>query len=117
MAVWFPVVAGLTVLAGTALYSIDSGGNKVGWLTGGGPGTVYGIGGIAASIGFIVGGIRVSPNAGELSRARAAIAADGPAPELEAEAVSATAGLHRAGQVGLATFAIAIVCLAVARYA
>ena len=116
LAVYFPAVAGLTVLAGTALYWIDSGGNMVGWLTGGGSGTVYGIGGIAAWIGFIVGGIGVAPNAGKLARARAAIAADGPTPELEGQVASATAALHRAGQVGLAAFAIAIVCMAVARY-
>ena len=116
LAAYFPIVAGLTVLAGTALYWVDSGGNMVGWLVGGGPGTVFGIGGIAAWVGFIVGGIGVAPNAASLARARAAIAADGPTPELEAQVASATVGLHRAGRVGLAALTIAIVCMAVARY-
>ena len=117
LAIYFPIVAGLTVLAGTTLYWIDSGGNMIGWLTGGGPGTVFGIGGIAAWIGFISGGIGVAPNAGKLSRARAEIAVHGTSAELEAQVASATAGLHRAGQIGLAAFAIAIACMAVARYA
>lgn len=114
--VYFPIVSGLTVLAGSFLYWIDAHGNVVGYLTGGGTGTVFGIGGIAAWIGFLVGSIGVGPNAGRMAAASAAIAATGPTPELEAKLASARAGLHRAGQIGLVMLAVAIVCMAVARY-
>lgn len=116
IAVYFPIVSGLTVLAGSILYWIDSNGAPIAYLTGGGPGTVFGIGGIAAWIGFLVGSVGVGPNAVKMTRASAAIAASGPTPELEAQVAAAGAALHRAGQIGLAMLGIAIVCMASARY-
>ena len=114
--IYFPIVAGLTVLAGSWLYWIDSGGNVVGYLTGGGPGTVFGIGGIAAWIGFIAGAIGVGPNLNRIAKAQAAMAASGPTPELQAQMAAAREGLHLAGRIGLLMIAIAIVCMASARY-
>lgn len=114
--VYFPIVAGLTVLAGTWLYWIDAGGNVIGYLTGGGPGTVFGIGGIAAWIGFIVGAVGIGPNLARIGKAQAAMAAGGPSPELLAQIASARAGLHLAGRIGLLMVGIAIVCMATARY-
>jgi uncharacterized membrane protein len=116
MAVYFPIVAGLTVLAGSVLYWHDASGDVIGYLTGGGPGTVFGIGGIAAWIGFIVGAIGIGPNANKLARAGAEMARTGPTPDLEAEANTARAAIHRAGQIGLVMLAIAIVTMASARY-
>lgn len=116
MAVYFPIVAGLTVLAGSALYWIDSGGNVVGYLTGGGPGTAFGIGGIAAWIGFVVGTVGIGPNAMKLAKAGAEIARTGPSVELEAEAAAARNAIRRAGHIGLIMLVIAIVTMASARY-
>lgn len=116
LTVYFPIVAGLTVLAGTWLYWIDAGGNVVGYLASGGPGTVFGIGGIAAWIGFIVGAIGIGPNIAKMGKAQVAMAASGPTPELQAQLAAARSGLKMAGQIGLAMVAIAIVAMATARY-
>lgn len=116
LAVYFPITATLTVLAGSFLYWIDSGGNVVGYLTGGGSGTVFGIGGIAGWIAWFVGGIGLLPNAARISRATAEIARSGPTPALEAEVAAAKARARRAARAALLLLAVAIVCMAVARY-
>lgn len=77
----------------------------------------FGIGGIAAWIAFIVGAVAIGPNAARIARTNATIEATGRTPELEAQLVSANAAIHRAGQIGLVLLTIAIVCMAVARYA
>ena len=117
MPAYFPIVSGLTVLAGSWLYWIDSAGNPISYLTGGGSGITFGIGGIAAWIAFIVGAVAIGPNAARIARTNATIEATGRTPELEAQLVSANAAIHRAGQIGLVLLTIAIVCMAVARYA
>jgi uncharacterized membrane protein len=116
LTVYFPIVALLTVLAGTILYWIDANGNVVGYLTGGGTGTVFGIGGIAAWLGFVVGGAMIGPNANKLAKANSAMAATGETPELLAQVAAAAKAIHNAGRFGLVMLAIAIVTMATARY-
>lgn len=116
MAVYFPLVSGLTVVAGGILYWIDSGGDPLAYLTGGGQGTVFGLGGIAGLLAFIVGTVGVGPNAMKLGKAGEAMARSGPTPELEAVAAAARANLHRAGQIGLVLLVLAILFMASARY-
>ncbi len=116
IALYFPIVSGLTVVAGGLLYWIDSGGNVVGYLTGGGSGTIFGIGGIAGLVAFLVGSVGVGPNAMKLTKASEAIATSGPTPELEARVAAARAGIHLAGRIGIVMLGIAIVCMASARY-
>jgi uncharacterized membrane protein len=116
LAVYFPVVALLTVLAGSILYWIDANGNVVGYLTGGGTGTAFGIGGIAAWAGFLVGGATIGPNATRIAKANTAMATGGETPELLAQVASASKAIHRAGRFGLVMLFIAIVTMATARY-
>jgi uncharacterized membrane protein len=113
---YFTIAAAVTVLAGSALYWIDSGGNVVGYLTGGGTGTVFGIGGIAAWISFIVGGALIGPNAAKLAKASEAIATTGSTPDLVAQVAAAGAAIKRAGQVSIVGLTVAILAMATARY-
>lgn len=116
MAVYFPIVSGLTVVAGGSLYWIDSGGDPLAYLTGGGQGTAFGIGGIAGLLAFLVGTVGVGPNAMKLAKAGQAMATSGPTPELQAAAAAARANLRRAGQIGLILLVVAILSMASARY-
>lgn len=116
LAVYFPIVSGVTVVVGLVLYWIDSSGNPLGYLTGGGPGTVFGIGGIAGVLAFLAGGVGVAPNAMKLAKASEAMATGGPTPELETQAATARAGLRRTSRVGLLLIGVAILCMASARY-
>ena len=116
LTVYFPIVALLTVLAGSILYWIDANGNVIGYLTGGGAGTAFGIGGIAAWLGFLVGGAMIGPNASKLAKANAAMAESGETPELLAQVAAASKAIHTAGRFGLVMLAIAIVTMATARY-
>jgi uncharacterized membrane protein len=114
--VYFPVVAGLTVVAGGILYWIDSAGNPLAYLTGGGQGTGFGIGGIAGFLAFLAGTVGVGPNVAKLTKATEAMATSGSTPELEAAEAAARANLHRAGRIGLVLLTIAILSMASARY-
>ena len=116
MPAYFTIVAALTVLAGSALYWIDAGGNVIGYLTGGGPGTVFGIGGIAAWISFIIGGALIGPNSAKMAKASEAIAKTGSTPELLAQVAAAAAAIKRAGQVSIVGLTVAILAMAIARY-
>ncbi len=114
--VYFPIVSGLTVVAGAILYWIDAGSDPIGYLAGGGAGTVFGLGGIAGLLAFLVGTVGVAPNAMKLGKVREAMATGGPTPELQATAAAARANLHRAGQIGLILLGLAILFMASARY-
>lgn len=116
MPLYFTIAAAMTVLAGSWLYWIDSGGNVIGYLTGGGPGTVFGIGGIAAWISFIIGGALIGPNSAKLAKASQAMATTGQTPELLAEVAAAAAAIKRAGQVSIVGLTVAILAMATARY-
>lgn len=115
MALYFPVVATLTVVAGAALYWIDAGHDPLAYLTAGGSGTVFGIGGIAGLLAFLAGPLALV-HAARLGRATDAIARSGPTPELEARAAAARAGVRRAGRIGLVLLLLAAGCMAIARY-
>jgi uncharacterized membrane protein len=61
MGIFFPIVAGLTILSGAALYWRDSGGLQAAWV-GSSIGLAFTIGGLAAIVAFIGGGILVGPS-------------------------------------------------------
>jgi uncharacterized membrane protein len=116
MPTYFAIVAAVTVLAGTALYWIDAGGNVVAYFTDGHQGTIFGIGGIAAWVSFLIGGALIGPNSAKVAKATDAMATSGPTPELLAQAANAAAAIKRAGQVSIVGLTIAILTMATARY-
>lgn len=111
------IVSGvITVLAGLWLVWIDSAGFQPSWM-GSGTGVMISIGGLAA-IGGLFTGIRSAMLAARLGRLLAALEAQGgaPKPEQLAEAQGIGARLARRSQAVAVQLAIAVLCMAVARY-
>ena len=115
---YFMIVSGLTVLAGTWLFWIDSAGDPMGWIARDGTGMAFGIGGLAAWIAFILGGVAVKPAVEELSAAGAAMRDAGgpPGPELVSRMEAAQARVGTLGLIDFILLAIAVVAMAIARY-
>ena len=61
MGVFFPIVSGLTILSGVALYWRDSGGLQADWISSP-TGLAFTIGGLAAIAAFIGGAILIGPS-------------------------------------------------------
>ena len=115
---YFMIVSGLTVLAGTWLFWIDSAGDPMGWITRDGTGMTFAIGGLAAWIAFILGAVAVKPAVEEISAAGAAMRDAGgpPGPELVARMEAAQARMATLGKIDFTLLAIAVVTMAIARY-
>lgn len=115
---YFAIISGLTVLAGTLLFWINSAGDPIRWITGDATGLAFGIGGLAAWIAFILGLVAVKPAVEDLGTIGAAMRdAGGPPPaELVARMGAAQARVTRLGQIDLVLLVIAIVTMATARY-
>ncbi len=64
MGIFFPVVAGLTILSGASLYWRDSGGLQTAWISSP-TGLAFTIGGIAALAAFVGGAVLVGPSVAE----------------------------------------------------
>ena len=107
---------GLTVVAGVGLMWIDSAGMQPAWF--GGPmGVMISIGALAA-IGAMAVGIRSAMLVSRLDRLMSGIEAGGgpPKPEQLAEAQALGAHLKASSRAGAIQGAIAVLCMAVARY-
>lgn len=116
--IYFAIISGLTVLAGTILFWINSAGDPIRWITGDATGLAFGIGGLAAWIAFILGLVAVKPAVEELGVLGVAMRdAGGPPPaELVARMGAVQARVSRLGQIDLVLLVIAIVMMAIARY-
>jgi hypothetical protein len=118
LTVYMQIVAGTTVIAGTILYWIAADGDIIGWLTGGGRGTVLGIGAIAAWLAFLEGILQTGPAAKKLGAlgAEAAAAGGPPSDDLKARMGKAQATMRRSGTITFYLLLVAIATMATARY-
>jgi len=118
MWVYLQVVAALTVIFGSYLYWIDSNGDPVHYLVGGGMGTGLGIAGILAWVAFTVGSLVVLPSMRAVARIGRRIGElGGPPPaDLLAELATAQTRLRVGGRFDLYLLGVVIACMATARY-
>jgi uncharacterized membrane protein len=107
----------ITVAAGLALLWIDSGGFQAGFM-GTGMGVMLSIGGLAA-LGALATGLRSAAMAFRLGRLAATMEAQGgqPTPEQAGQVQQVQARLAARARAAAVMLAIAVVCMAVARYA
>jgi hypothetical protein len=103
----------LTVLSGAGLYWIDSQGFTSAWQ-GSGPGIGFGIGALAAFVGFGFGQL-VGKNAGLIGKIGAQIQGT-PSPQQAAALKQAQAGMTSAGRISTTFLIVALVLMATARY-
>jgi hypothetical protein len=103
----------LTVLAGSILYLIDSGGLESAWIYSG-PGWGFGIGGLFAVIGMIFGS-QVGKNLGTLANIGAQIQGKPSKDQLD-QIQAAQKQLRFAGPISTVALILALVCMATARY-
>ena len=117
MGVFFPVVAGLTVLSGVALYWRDSNGLDVAWITSP-PGLAFTIGGLAAIAAFVGGMILIGPSIAEQTEVQHELAASGGPPN-EAQhqrLVRADRRMQLADRIDLPLILLAGLTMAIGRY-
>jgi hypothetical protein len=117
LGIFFPIVAALTVLGGVALYWRDSSGLQLSWITSP-TGLAYTVGGLAAIVAFVGGGILVGPSIAEQTAVRGELAAgDGvPTPAQRERLDRADRRLKLAGRIDLPLLLLAALTMAVARY-
>lgn len=117
LGVMFPIVAVLTVLSGAALYWRDSGGLQLSWITTP-TGMAFTIGGLAAILAFVGGGVLIGPGIAEQTAVRGELAAgDGvPTPAQQERLDRADRRLALAGRIDLPLLLLAGLTMAVARY-
>jgi hypothetical protein len=117
LGVMFPIVAALTVLSGAVLYWRDSGGVQLSWITTP-TGLAFTIGGIAAIIAFVGGGVLIGPGIAEQTAVRGELAAgDGMPTAAQQERLDrADRRLALAGRIDLPLLLLAGLTMAVARY-
>jgi hypothetical protein len=115
--IYFTIAAGLAVVAGSALYWIDSGGSIVAFFTGGSFGFALGLGGLAAWAAFFIGLTLVRPLTDRMGAVGQQLASSegAPPPELVAEMQRIQEDLHRFGLIDFWLIAAAVVLMAVAR--
>lgn len=108
----------VTVLAGLALLWIDSGGFQPDWMAGG-MGVTISVGALCGIVAAIVGigvGARDASRLGALAE-QAQQTPGGPTPEQLSAMHALQRKLRLGGRVGAALLVVAVVCMAVARYA
>jgi hypothetical protein len=117
MGIMFPVVAGLTILSGAVLFWRDSGGLQLDWITSP-TGLAFTVGGIAAIIAFVGGGVLIGPSVAEQVAVRGELATgDGvPTPVQRERLERADARLKLASRIDLPLLILAGLTMAVARY-
>ena len=117
MGVMFPVVGALTVLSGAVLYWRDSAGLQLHWIATP-TGLAFTIGGLAAIIAFVGGGVLIGPGIAEQTAVRGELAAgDGVPTVAQQERLDrADRRLALAGRIDLPLLLLAGLTMAVARY-
>lgn len=117
MAIYFPVVAMLTVGAGAFLYWRDSGGLRMEWITSP-TGLAFTVGALAGIASLVLGAVLVGPGIGEQTAVRNELAAgDGVLTDAQRHRLErAGAKLRLANRVDLPLILLAVVLMATARY-
>lgn len=117
MGILFPVVAALTILAGSLLYWRDSDGLQWSWITSP-TGLAYTLGGAAAVVSFVLGFVLVAPSIGLQTTVRNELAASGGPPNADqlARLERADRLMRLATRVDLPLILFAGLTMAVGRY-
>ncbi len=117
MGIYFPIVAGLTVLSGILLYWRDSAGLQMSWITSG-PGLAFTVGGLAALVAFVGGMMLIPPAVGAQTEVANELAASGGAPSEEQQdrLEWAERRMRLVNRIDLPLLLLAALAMAVARY-
>lgn len=117
MGIFFPIVAGLTILSGGALYWRDSGGLSITWITSP-TGLGFTIGAIAAIVAFVLGFILIGPGVAEQTAVQNEVArGDGEPTEGQRRRLERAARrMQLANRIDLPLLLVAGLSMAVARY-
>jgi hypothetical protein len=117
MGIFFPIVAGLTILSGAALYWRDSGGLQGAWISSP-TGLAFTIGGLAAVAAFVGGFILIGPGITEQTAVQNELAAgDGAPTEAQRQRLERSARrLRLASRIDWPLLLLAGLTMAVARY-
>ena len=117
MGVYFPIVAGLAVLSGAALFWRDSAGLTSTWISSP-SGLAYLIGGLAAITAFVGGMILIGPSVRDQTAVRNELAASGGAPTVEQRERLARSDrrMQLANRIDLPLLLLAGLTMAVGRY-
>ncbi len=117
LGVMFPIVSALTVIAGAVLYWRDSAGLQLDWITSP-TGLAFTLGGLAAIIAFVGGGVLVGPGIVEQTVVRGELAQGNgiPTPAQQERLDRADRRLKLAGRIDLPLLLLAGLTMAVARY-
>jgi uncharacterized membrane protein len=114
---YFAGVSGLTVLFGAILYWRDSNGFSGPWMTSP-TGIVFGLGGIAAIIAWLLGGVALSPAVKKVGAIGGEMRTAGgpPSAELMGRMHAAQERVRTIGAIDLVLVIFAVLCMATARY-
>ena len=117
MGIFFPIVAGLTILSGAALYWRDSGGLQAGWITSP-TGLAFTIGGLAAIAAFVGGFLLIGPGIAEQTAVQNELASgDGVPTEAQQRRLQrAERRLQLATQIDWPLLLLAGLTMAIGRY-
>jgi len=117
MGIFFPIVAGLTVLSGVALYWRDSAGLQAAWILSP-SGIAFTIGGLAAIIAFVGGFVLVGPSVAEQTAVQTELAlGDGVPSEAQRQRLErADRRMQLANRIDAPLLLLAGLTMAVARY-
>jgi uncharacterized membrane protein len=117
MGIFFPAIAGLTILSGAALYWRDSGGLQAAWISSP-TGLAFTIGGLAAIAAFVGGFILIGPGIAEQTAVQNELAAgDGAPTEAQRQRLErAGRRLQLASRIDWPLLLLAGLTMAVARY-
>jgi hypothetical protein len=114
---FFPIVAGLTILSGAALYWRDSGGLQLSWITTP-TGLGFTIGALAGITSFVLGGILIGPSVAARTAVQEELAASGGEPnEAQRERLArADRNMRLSDRIDLPLLLTAGLLMAVSRY-
>lgn len=117
LGIFFPIVAGLTILSGAVLFWRDSGGLQLEWITSP-TGLAFTVGGLAAIAAFVGGGVLIGPGIAEQTAVKTELAkGDGvPTAEQSARLDRAERRLRLASLIDFPLLILAALTMAVARY-
>ena len=117
MGVYFPIIAGLAVLSGGALFWRDSAGLSSAWISSP-TGLAYAVGGLAAITAFVGGMILIGPSVRDQAAVRNELAASGGAPTvMQRERLErADRRMQLASRIDLPLLLLAGLTMAVGRY-